>query len=125
MLAGRRAAYRRRLIIRVGRFLICARCQRVTQTLELAAFVEKAARAKALGLAPVGLGRKVSEDVDCHLRRGLLQRLQDVEAVAATKRDVDDDPITEEEMAEIMRGAEQVERGEYVTLDDLEQDIER
>lgn len=41
------------------------------------------------------------------------------------KRDVDDDPITEEEMAEIMRGAEQVERGEYVTLDELEQDIER
>lgn len=41
------------------------------------------------------------------------------------KRDVDDDPITEEEMAEIMRGAEQVERGEYVTLDELEQDIGR
>jgi hypothetical protein len=41
------------------------------------------------------------------------------------KRDADDDPITEEEMAEIMRGAEHVERGEYVTLDELEQDIER
>jgi hypothetical protein len=33
------------------------------------------------------------------------------------KRDVDADPITDEEMAEIRRGAEQVERGEYVTLD--------
>lgn len=39
-------------------------------------------------------------------------------------RDVDDDPITEEEMAEIRRGAEQVERGEYVTLDELNKDVE-
>ena len=39
-------------------------------------------------------------------------------------RDVDDDPVSEEEMAEIRRGAEQVERGEYVTLDELDRDIE-
>lgn len=41
------------------------------------------------------------------------------------KRDVDNDPISEEEMAEIERGAEQVERGEFVTLDELKQDLER
>jgi predicted transcriptional regulator len=39
-------------------------------------------------------------------------------------RDVDDDAITEEEMAEIRRGAEQVERGEYVTLDELNKDVD-
>jgi hypothetical protein len=39
-------------------------------------------------------------------------------------RDVDEDTITAEEMAEIQRGAEQVERGEYVTLDELDRDVE-
>jgi predicted transcriptional regulator len=39
-------------------------------------------------------------------------------------RDVDDDTISEAEMAELKRGAEQVERGDYVTLDELDQDVE-
>ena len=40
------------------------------------------------------------------------------------KRDVDDDPVTESEMAEIQRGADQVERGESVTLDEFERELE-
>jgi hypothetical protein len=35
------------------------------------------------------------------------------------KHKVDDDPVTEREMREIQRGARQVERGEFVALDEL------
>jgi predicted transcriptional regulator len=33
--------------------------------------------------------------------------------------DVDDDPLSPEELAEIEEGAAQIARGEYVTLDEL------
>lgn len=56
------------------------------------------------------------EDSELDKARRLLELL---------KRQADDDPISAEELKEIQRGAQQVERGEFVTLDKLEQELER
>jgi hypothetical protein len=39
------------------------------------------------------------------------------------KQEVDDDPVTDEDLMEIQRGAQQVERGEFVILEELESQL--